>query len=458
MGATTQAGDLYTIRSKRRKLWCTVQVLETATDAIHVVALAGTTAEKPTAHSLPPLEPFRSAYYYFAAHPALALCTLSAGELEAGAEKVGSARPMDIAGSPGGERRVSALADLVRELDRQHTWETLPESVRTSFVRTQRGDSHSGANHEAVQHAEHHPLVYSLRLTAYDDAHLDLSATSVRELELNLAGVTQITLPNVSEELTLTGDLSTLSRLQIHHPLDGDELKLKLSALGARPLPDLGLPRLTSLRVTEIERLDLAILAQNYPKLATLNLWGRPGTLANMAALGALGGLRDLLLIDLFGFDAGDFPAPEKLPRLSSLTLSSVPKDVGKPIAQRFAHVRYLDVTKLRGPDWMAQNLGNPFRSWEGRDNVRAVDAKAAFKAYSTAQQQLAELTRASSTEADVEAVLKAFVAVLNELATKSALETQERDEAVRAFRSLLAVTAVPAVTGDRWWEQWEDF
>lgn len=458
MGATTHAGDLYTVRSKRFELWCTLQVVETAAHVTRVVALAPTTAEKPTAGTLPPLEPFRSSYYYFAPHPELVLCTLAPEELEAGAEKVGCAAPMDLSGFLGGGRHVATLAALVRELDRQHTWQTLPEAERASFTRTQRGDSHFGANREAVEHAERNPLVYSLRLTAYDGAHLDLSATSVRELELNLAGITQITLPSVSEELTLSGDLSTLAGLRVHHPLDGDELKLKISALGSRLLPDLGLPRLTSLRMAGIERLDLAALTQTYPKLQALNLWGRPGTLQNVAALAALSDLCDLMLIDLFGFAADDFPAPQQLPRLASLTLSSVPKELGKSVAQRFAHVRYVDVTKLREPDWMAQNLNNPFRSWEGRDNVRTTDAKAAFTAYVTAQKQLTKLTEGSSEQAEVEAVLKTFVATLNKLATRSALETQERDEAVRAFRTLLQGTAVPVATGDRWWEQWEDF
>lgn len=458
MGGAIQLGDVFTVRSKRFNLWCTLQVMETAADACRVVALARMTAERPTARSLPPLEPFRSAYYYFAPHPALAICTLPPEELAALAEKVGNAMPLEISELPGGQRLVGTLADLVRELDRQHAWQTLPEADRASFVRTQRGDSHFGANREAVRHAEQNPLVYSLRLTAYDAAHLDLSATSVRELELNLAGVTRITLPKVCEELTLSGDLETLDRLQLHHPLEGDELKLTLSKLGAKSLPELGLPRLTSLRVTELDRLDLALLTRSYPKLATLNLWGRPGILENTGALAALSSLRDLLLVDLFGFAAHDFPAPEALPKLSSLILSSVPKDAAKSIAKRFGHVRYVDVTKLRGPDWMAQNLGNPFRSWEGRDNVRAVDAKAAFKAYVTAQKQLAKLTRGNFSEADIEAVLKAFVATLNQLAQKSALETQERDEAVRAFRTLLEGSAVSASTGDRWWEQWEDF
>lgn len=451
-----QAGDLYTVKSKRFELWCTLQVLDAAA-SIRVVALASMSAEKPTASSLPPLEPFGCAYYYFASNPGLAICTLSPHDLELAAEKVGTAPPMDISGFLGGHRQAATLADLVRELDRQHTWNALPPADRASFARTKRGDHHFGANREAVRHAEQNPLIYSLRLTAYDDAHVDLSATSVRELQVNITGVTRITLPKVTEELELSGDLGSLDRLQIEHPLDGDELRLKILKQEARPLPALGLPQLTSLQLTALDRLDLAPLVENFPKLQLLNLWGRPGTLDNAGALAALGDLRELLLIDLFGFDPDDFPAPERLPRLSSLILSSVPRAVA-PIAKRFLHVDYVSVTKLRGPDWMKENLGNPFRSWEGRSNVRAADAKAAFKAYAAAQNQLTQLTQGGFAQEDVEGILKTFVATLNQLAVKSALETQERDEAVRAFRALLDGTQVAVSTADRWWEQWEDF
>jgi len=90
-------GDVFTVRSKRFDLWCMLQVVETATDACRVVALARMTAEKPTARSLPPLEPFRSAYYYFASNAQLAICTLTPRELEALAEKIGNAAPTTAA-------------------------------------------------------------------------------------------------------------------------------------------------------------------------------------------------------------------------------------------------------------------------------------------------------------------------------------------------------------------------
>lgn len=457
MSTRAQVGDLYVMRSKRFDLWCTLQIIEVA-ERVSVVALPGMLAQKPTLASAPRGRAFGSSYYFFANHPQLARCTLRLERLETEAEKIGTAPRADIDEFPGGDRPVATLAYLVRELDRQRSWDAFPEACRSEFAQKQRGHRHVGNAREAVHYVEENPVVYSLRLDGYDDEHVDLSRTSVRELELDITGVARITLPKFIEELELYGDLSTLERLRIHHPLDGDELELRLSKLGSTAIPHLGLPQLTRLRLKELNQLDLGALSRNFPKLQMLGLWGRPGTLDQVPELAALSELRELMLVDLFGFSADDFPLPAAFPKLDSLTLVSVPKDAGKTIKQRFAHLRYVDVAKLRGPDWMAQNVGNPFRSWEGRSNVRAIDAKAAFKAYAAAQKQLAAPTRGNGKEADVEQVLKAFVTKLNQLATKSALETQERDEAVRAFHALLEGTGVPATTGDRWWEQWEDF
>lgn len=457
MSTRAQVGDLYVVRSKRFDLWCTLQIIEVA-ERVSVVALPGMLAQKPPLADAPRGRAFGSSYYFFAGNPQLPRCTLRLEQLEAEAEKIGTAPRADIAGFPGGDRPVATLADLVRELDRQRSWDALPDACRTEFARTQRGSRQVGATREAVHYVEENPVVYSLRLDGYDDEHVDLSRTSVRELLLDITGVARITLPKFTEELELYGDLSLLDRLQVYHPLGGDELELRLSKLGSTALPDLGLPQLTRLRLKELDRLDLGSLSRHFPKLQMVGLWGRPGTLDHVPALATLSELRELMLVDLFGFSADDFPLPAAFPNLDSLTLVSIPKDAGKAIKKRFAHVRYVDVAKLRGPEWMAQNVGNPFRSWEGRSNVRAIDAKAAFKAYAAAQKQLAALTRGNFNEADIEQVLKAFVAKLNQLATKSTLETQERDEAVRAFLSLLEGTGVPATTGDRWWEQWEDF
>lgn len=57
-----------------------------------------------------------------------------------------------------------------------------------------------------------------------------------------------------------------------------------------------------------------------------------------------------------------------------------------------------------------------------------------------------------------LEAVMKAFVTPLNKAAKKSSLVTAECDDAVTAFRSLLARTAIPEKRADEWWERWEDF
>lgn len=37
-----------------------------------------------------------------------------------------------------------------------------------------------------------------------------------------------------------------------------------------------------------------------------------------------------------------------------------------------------MEITKARKPEWLEENLNNPFRDWDGRDHIKAAHAKKA--------------------------------------------------------------------------------
>lgn len=120
-------------------------------------------------------------------------------------------------------------------------------------------------------------------------------------------------------------------------------------------------------------------MVARFPDLWFLDLGGKPGIVSNLSAIAALAQLQMLSLHDLFGYTAEQFPAPQQLPRLSTLWLSSVPFDVAQTVKRT-----YKNLLRWAGPvgDPAAQERmagrkpDNPFRDWDGRDEMSPAKAK----------------------------------------------------------------------------------
>ena len=73
--------------------------------------------------------------------------------------------------------------------------------------------------------------------------------------------------------------------------------------------------------------------------------------------------------MDLFGFTAEDVPKPEELQKLYMLWMDSLPEDAAKEVKKLYKKRKgeglNLWITKPRKAEWLAQNLDNPFRSWD---------------------------------------------------------------------------------------------
>ncbi|WP_431089821.1 hypothetical protein [Paenibacillus sp. 8b26] len=71
---------------------------------------------------------------------------------------------------------------------------------------------------------------------------------------------------------------------------------------------------------------------------------------------------------------------------MSMLWMTSLPADAGKLIKAAYKKEvpRGLDfsITKARKPEWLAENLDNPFRDWDGREQITAANAKKSAQLY----------------------------------------------------------------------------
>ena len=81
-----------------------------------------------------------------------------------------------------------------------------------------------------------------------------------------------------------------------------------------------------------------------------------------------MGGFRELTNLstfDLFGFGADDIPTPEQMPELRWFWMTSLPETAAKAAKQLWKSKPGMDlrITKPRKPEWLAQNLDNPFRA-----------------------------------------------------------------------------------------------
>ena len=243
----------------------------------------------------------------------------------------------------------------------------------------------------------------------------------IHSFELDGTGVKRIYLPDDVRYLKLTGKLQ--SELQIK----GKTKCLNLSMENA-DLCNYGLSDLHNLNVFTIRELDLGEISRLFPKLRSLALWGKPGIINNLGALGKLSFLRELLISDLFGFSADDTKVLERIPELRSLDLYSIPKAAGMAVKKTWkGKLDYLEVKRLRSDDWLKENLENPFRDWDGSEFVPAAAYKKTMQQYKKTKKQLDQV----SAREEVVAAAKEYGQSFNRLNRQydQFIETDERED-----------------------------
>lgn len=117
-----------------------------------------------------------------------------------------------------------------------------------------------------------------------------------------------------------------------------------------------------------------------------------------------------------------------------------------------------LTVRKPRKPEWLAENLENPLRHWDGAEGIPASVAKRARIAFVSALRSIraADIAQAGATSASTDRVIleavREFLAVIRAADERHEfLYSLERDQVVEAVRVLAAkASPVCALEVDR--------
>ena len=173
----------------------------------------------------------------------------------------------------------------------------------------------------------------------------------------------------------------------IHAPEDGSGLTLQFIG---EYRPHTELPNLWGLHGIQLKDFDLTALVDAHPHLKELRLWGAPGNLGNFSAVQEFRELTNLSTFDLFGYGADDIPTPEQMPELRWFWMTSLSEDMAKATKQLWKGKPGMGPAdhQARKPEWLAQNLDNPFRGWE-RGSISCRRRKKAASQYRKTRSQL---------------------------------------------------------------------
>ncbi|MFF2886135.1 hypothetical protein [Paenibacillus sp. NPDC057967] len=281
------------------------------------------------------------------------------------------------------------------------------------------------------------PIMTELRVHRTDQPELDFGGCRLTNLSIQTDGLKRLKLNREMKQLILTG--SSSSELHISAYDDGRWLTVHDKA----KLPGFaGLDQLGGMNLTEITELDVPSITRRFPAMQSLRLWGRPGLLTGLERLSELSELRSFSTNDLFGFTGEQFPDPDQLPHLEWLWLSSLPAEAALSIRKRYkkraAEGLDLSITKARKPEWLAENLNNPFRDWDGREHISAANARKAAEVYKKTLSALTNLAKRKETgdfssaviQAKVEELVRVYTVAFNKMDRRSGfIETVEREE-----------------------------
>ena len=287
---------------------------------------------------------------------------------------------------------------------------------------------------DLLEFLQENPFVNEVTLLNHGQRTLDLRGTSIRKLMLDMNELEELWLCEGTELLLFQN--KGADACAIHAPEDGSGLTLQFIG---EYRPHTELPNLRGLHGIGLKDFDLTGLAAVHPHLKELRLWGAPGNLGNFSAVRGFRELTNLSTFDLFGFGADDIPTPEQMPELRWFWMTSLPETAAKAAKQFWKSKPGMDlrITKPRKPEWLAQNLDNPFRGWDGAEHIPAAAAKKAANQYRKIRSQLMKLAAEPGEDAQAQA-LDAVTAYTQTFNKMGFIETEERDEIYMALRGIL--------------------
>lgn len=221
----------------------------------------------------------------------------------------------------------------------------------------------------------------------------------------------------------------------------GAELNEALAS-PAEPRPDVW-----SLTVRDVRSLDCSLLAARYPGLADLSVSGNFGELTNASSLNQLTSLKRLFINGLVGMGRADCLHPDRIPALELLGLHNIPYDYATAMRARWRpqapNGTQIDVTGARKAEWLAANLSNPLRDWDGRAHVsrtRFAKATAQYKATRRAIMAALSADDGDPAATRLTQIGHEYAEAFNKLDGRAPfIETEEREELFGALDLIIA-------------------
>ncbi len=268
----------------------------------------------------------------------------------------------------------------------------------------------------------------------------DLRGTHFTELQIDATGLECLKLPETITVLRLTGSVS--DSLQIDDTLCRQGITLAVSMRRAA-LHNYGMTKVESLILREVGDISMEKLVCMFPDITALTLFGNPGVIEEFEDIAWLAGLTGITLCDMFGYGAEEFAAVEKLTGLQRLSLESIPKEAGQFAKKIFQKkLDTLEVVKLRNEQWLAENLDNPLRHWDGSEFIPKAAYKAAFQQYKTTS----KLFHSARTRDELYAAVRSYGEEFNRLNERyeEFIETEEREDIFAALEKIYQSCITP--------------
>ena len=279
------------------------------------------------------------------------------------------------------------------------------------------------------------PIVLDLTLTGEQPSILDFSKTGLRKINIrNMSGVKEIFLTDILYELIIAEQ--TDPDLTIHDTYKGQYITLHMGDKSKIPK---GLDLLPKLHIRNIKNVDLLYSLSNNTELKSLFLHGKLGFVTNLTAISALKKLETLSTFEIFGFTGKDFPLPEKMPSLNFIRMTGAPHEAVQVIKKQYKHID-LDIRQARKPEWLAANMDNPFRNWDGDETIPRGGAKKAFDIYKKTRQELKTLCLSGADiQSRAEVLCKQYIEVFNKLDSKHEfIDTVFREDIILALEKII--------------------
>lgn len=220
-------------------------------------------------------------------------------------------------------------------------------------------------------------------------------------------------------------------------------------------VPNLNLPHLKALTIFST-CIDAATIAASYPNLEDIDLRGELGIIKNIAELGKLKELKKLNLFDLFGYTSDEFPVRSQWSKLESIYIQTYPAELAKKLKTEFSDCKEYTVKMPKKPEWITENLDNPFRNWEGRE-ISGGKIKKALTAYKKVNVEIRNLKKPAE-KTKLIPVLKEFTESINKIS--DVIDTIEREEVYDIYQEVLTKAEVfnDRETYNTLFDEWRDF